>query len=297
MLKLSVPLQWDPIAKPSQVENGNWYTLEITALGNHITTAVNGTVVAEYEDPGRPFESGGIALVGRSDATVRIKEIKIQELTPATLEKGRTERPAENRSGASSADINGPGFTPIFNGKDLDGWNSLFGNQGTCSVEDGMLKIDGPKHIGTVRAYRDFHLRFSLRTSDLRPKFIGCRLTLPMARNYGFHFGGAGRLKVFQPGDYHYSFTPEGTAKPTRLTDGLTELKHFNVASLSNNGWHQIDVIALGNVFRMLVDRQEVSAFRDEQSRLSEGPIFFGLPADAHLDIRQIEIKELTRAE
>jgi serine/threonine protein kinase len=73
---------WDAPAKASQVGAGEWYTLKITAVGKHIKSAIDGAVVADYEDHGRPFETGGIALILRSDKAVHIRQIKIKKLTP-----------------------------------------------------------------------------------------------------------------------------------------------------------------------------------------------------------------------
>jgi len=174
MLKLGVALTWNPIAKPSHV--GEWYTLEITAIGNHITTSVNGTVVAEYEDP-KPFESGGLALVGRNDVSVQIREIKIQELggglggtklgkregLATATESQDDDSPKKGGLGQQgglggfgfgigglgrSDDANGLGFGPatkekfvrLFNGEDFTNWTFPKGGEDKWSVENGVLR-------------------------------------------------------------------------------------------------------------------------------------------------------------
>ena len=81
-------------SEPTNVAPGEWYTVEITAIGGRIRTAVNGVVVSEYKDPGTPFAEGGMVLTGRSDAIAHIKEIKIKELPQnAQSDSGTTNAP------------------------------------------------------------------------------------------------------------------------------------------------------------------------------------------------------------
>jgi serine/threonine protein kinase len=62
------------------VPMGEWYTLEITAIGNRITTAVNETKVAEYIDESNSFKSGCIPFSCQSASLVEFRELAIQEL-------------------------------------------------------------------------------------------------------------------------------------------------------------------------------------------------------------------------
>jgi hypothetical protein len=73
--------------------------------------------------------------------------------------------------------------------------------------------------------------------------------------------------------------------------DGVRELTPPTLAPLKQQTWYLVEIIAVGNTLRMLVDDQEVSAIQDTQSRLNEGGIFFS--ANGRLRIRKIEIKEL----
>ena len=59
---------------------GEWYTLEITAIGNRMTTAVNETKVAEYIDESNSFKSGCIPFSCQSASLVEFRELAIQEL-------------------------------------------------------------------------------------------------------------------------------------------------------------------------------------------------------------------------
>jgi hypothetical protein len=73
-------IDWAVVAEAVHVELGDWYTLEISAIGNRMTTSVNGTKVAEFADETNPFLAGRIALICRARDTIRFKEISIKEL-------------------------------------------------------------------------------------------------------------------------------------------------------------------------------------------------------------------------
>lgn len=59
------------------------------------------------------------------------------------------------------------GWTPLFNGKDLDGWKFQLGkegteNEGTFRIEDGLLICNGRPagYMYTRKSYRNYTLRF-----------------------------------------------------------------------------------------------------------------------------------------
>lgn len=71
---------------------------------------------------------------------------------------------------ASVAHAAEEGFVPLFNGKDLSGWE---GDEELWIVEDGMLigRSPGIKHndfLATKKSYGDFILRFEVRLVDNR---------------------------------------------------------------------------------------------------------------------------------
>ncbi len=64
---------------PSPEEN-IWYTLEIAAIGNRITTSVNGTKVVEYVDEQARYRRGAIALGAGAGTTIQFREVMIEIL-------------------------------------------------------------------------------------------------------------------------------------------------------------------------------------------------------------------------
>jgi hypothetical protein len=58
-----------------------WFTQEVTAIGDKITIAVNGKVTIEWKDPGHTFKKGHFALQGHDPGTVvKFKSIAVKEL-------------------------------------------------------------------------------------------------------------------------------------------------------------------------------------------------------------------------
>ena len=68
-----------------------------------------------------------------------------------------------------------PGFTPLFDGKSLDGWQN--GKDGYI-VEDGAI-VSQPKgsgNLATVKEYSDFHLKFEFKLTPGANNGIGIRV-------------------------------------------------------------------------------------------------------------------------
>src|SRR5438128_4906177 len=66
---------------------------------------------------------------------------------------------ADGRAGDSKTE---PGFTSLFNGKDLTGWT--IENKGKFSVRDGVIFLDrGSGWLRSEKEYQDFELRLDFR--------------------------------------------------------------------------------------------------------------------------------------
>jgi len=69
------------------------------------------------------------------------------------------------------------GFVPIFNGKDLDGWQGIGGDTSSYYVEDGQLicKDTGKVHIFTTKEYANFILRLEIKLDPGGNNGVGIR--------------------------------------------------------------------------------------------------------------------------
>ncbi len=268
------------LASTSPIAFGELYTLEISVMGNRLTTSVNGKRVAEYLDEQQPFKSGGILLACRGDSTIQYKEISISE-GPAEVGEAR--------------------FVPLSNGKNLSGWTFPLGSEDDWTVaKDGSIQGLGTADASTMATVRsdfeDFHLRMEMRTSDKLNKLILIRaLHAPEDVKYYVLFTGIVRARgqIASLGEYRFKSGGGATDGSTSTTDGLREVSAPKLPGLAMDSWQLVEIIAVGSVIRMRVDGREVSAFEDTESRLNRGQIAIRIPKAGAVQIRNIEIKEL----
>jgi hypothetical protein len=58
-----------------------WFTQEVTAVGNHIVIKVNGKTTVDYKDPKNTYKEGHFALQGHDPGTVvKFRKVEVQEL-------------------------------------------------------------------------------------------------------------------------------------------------------------------------------------------------------------------------
>jgi hypothetical protein len=73
-------IDWHAAAASVGIKEGEWFTLEVIAQNEAITTMVNGQVAATYQDKGKPILQGEIWLSSRSDTVKHFRKIEIKEL-------------------------------------------------------------------------------------------------------------------------------------------------------------------------------------------------------------------------
>jgi hypothetical protein len=157
----------EPPARLSEtsVKPGEWVTLEVTAEGNHLTIKANGKITAEFTDEKQRYTKGHIVLQQHGPATVtEFRRIEIKELPPVQLPAAPAiiAAPQPDKSLDQS-------LTPLFNGRDLTGWEGL---PGYWHVENGAIVGRCPPgqrahtFLISKKTYRDFDLRFQVRRQD-----------------------------------------------------------------------------------------------------------------------------------
>ncbi len=78
-----------------------------------------------------------------------------------------------------------PGFTSLFNGKDLSGWKVPAGDNGHWKVLDGVIDYDarseapGQKHLWTADEFGDFVLRIDWRIKETPYSYPRTRIIMP----------------------------------------------------------------------------------------------------------------------
>ncbi|MDQ1258058.1 MAG: hypothetical protein QG656_2667 [Candidatus Hydrogenedentes bacterium] len=122
---------WVTLSEPEKTQP-DYRTVAITAQGDKVTATVDGTAV---EVLGGGSACGYIGILYQCTAKVEVSEMRLKPL----------------------------GFTPLFNGQNLDGWNIIPDHASVFSVVDGAINIkNGNGQIETAGLYKDFLLQLDI---------------------------------------------------------------------------------------------------------------------------------------
>lgn len=134
---------------------GQWNRFFIRQIGARTTVYLNGKLVVDnaimenYWDRGAPLFRSGPVILQTHGGEIRWKNLAVRELTPEQA----------NQILASSSD---EGFTSLFNGTDLTGWQGVVENY---EVVDGAIRCKDGKggNLLTESEYANFVARVEFR--------------------------------------------------------------------------------------------------------------------------------------
>lgn len=203
-------------------------------------------------------------------------------------------------------------FTPIFNGKNLEGWD---GEEKLWRVEDGMLVGETTKENPTPKntfliwedgEVEDFELKFKYRyTSEKANSGIQVRserLEGYVVRGYqpdiadvdwitGIHYEERGRGILARRGQKAV-FHADGSKDVTRFAEEKDLAKHIN----GRNEWNDYHVIGRGNTIITKINGQKMHEVVDDSPKARpSGIIAFQLHAGPPMTLhfKDIELKHL----
>jgi hypothetical protein len=172
-------------------------------------------------------------------------------------------------------------FVPLFNGKDLTGWEVFPSGTGQWKVEDGAIVGSGPaSHLFTKRDdYTDFHLRAEVMIND--------------GGNSGMYF----RTK-FGPGfPKGYEAQINSTHRDPIKTGSLYGFPGAAVKEIlvKPDTWFTYEVIAKGNHITIKVNgKPTVDDYVDKKDTYTKGRFAFQQHHNGSVvKIRKVEVKEL----
>ncbi len=199
---------------------------------------------------------------------------------------------------ALAAEGNDEGWTPLFNGKDLDGWKFYFGqagdeNNGTFSINDGLLVCSGKPagYMFTEKSYRNYTLRFEFAF----PRPDGLVDDAQFRGNSGclIHVGAANALGVWPRSiEVQGAYQQLGLILP--IPRDLKCTRTFDKDALTKvlrpvGEFNQVEVKVAGGDMVISVNGAVVSTVGD--CELTEGPI--GLQSEgAETHWKNIRIRE-----
>lgn len=149
---------------PEFAQEGEWFTIDLLAFGDRRVARVNGKKFADVKASALPV--GPIKFASTRDYPLDIHRLEVRRLLDAGAlnEKDDPKKPTgPERTPEKLPEFKlEEGFTPLFNGKDLEG----FVTYSSWAVQDGILRpvgINSKTHMHTKKSYRDFHLRVVAR--------------------------------------------------------------------------------------------------------------------------------------
>jgi serine/threonine protein kinase len=258
--------------RETPVAPDTWFTQEVIAQGNQLIVKVNDRETANYLDRDNTLKKGFFALERPTrEAVLKVRKLEIKELNPYRpfVPPGHWE-----------------GFTPLFNGKDLDGWKGYPKETTGWEVKDGLLVGSGPaSHLFSERGdYRNFHFRVEARI------------------NHGGLSGQGFRSKYGAGIPIGYIAVINSTNRQTGRTGSLFHFHGTGYGPLEEKRdtlikpdvWFNQEVIAKDRQFIIKVDGEEIVNKLDPDDRYKRGHLaLLRHDGDTVVTFRTIEIKEL----
>ena len=127
--------KWIPKSPPPTFADRNWHAFEVAVVGGNVQVHVDGRLAQDYVDPA-PLSRGYIGLQFR-EGPISFRNIRLRPL----------------------------GLEPMFNGQNLDGWNTDLAEESEFEVTPaGELRVlDGRGQLESVGKYADFVFQLECR--------------------------------------------------------------------------------------------------------------------------------------
>ena len=185
---------------------------------------------------------------------------------------------------SATALVAGPKLKPIFNGKDLSGWEVPDGNDeaGWYKAVEGVLKIQsGPKKKGSIlwteKKYRNFVMEFDFRFGE-------------GVVDSGVHVRNQDQIQIGISG----SLKRDMTCSPYIPGKGYpVEAKNIKKL-LKAKDWNTMRIQAIGKEYTVWLQGKKVMTYNSE-SAIAEGPLGIQLHGGRNMgiDYRKLKLAEL----
>ena len=224
---------------------GEWNSETIIAIEDHIMVILNGAVIVDaFLDEITPVDgsphpsmhnrSGHIMLAGHSDR-VEFRDLKVADYSPAPT-----------TADSSSDNTAPPGFTNLFNGRDLEGWKGLAHNNANerrkltgealataqaaadenmeshWRVENGVLTYDGKgQSLCTAKDYGDFEFYVDWK--------------IPPGADSGIYLRGTPQVQIWDPWDARVAEGGDAPGTPAEWVAQYGNGRNLGSGGLWNN--------------------------------------------------------------
>ncbi|MBL8865311.1 MAG: SUMF1/EgtB/PvdO family nonheme iron enzyme, partial [Planctomycetia bacterium] len=278
------------IGGPTSIKARTRHTVVISVRKDSISATIDGKLVVKhatnYADLRMPDEwkiGDGLLGLGTTIDPTTFHVAELVEVTPAAVSVPMAvpaPTPAPKAAG---------NFAPLFNGKDLTGWEAVGNASATWKVENGEL-VGGWKNSDFVggstletkrKDYRHFRLRVTAKPTENWPSRIFCLSPFqPTAREY---------FKVWI-GTEKEEANRETGRLTLRANDAAPLLAKAKVAA---DAWNTIEIEVKGNRVQVFVDGVKTADQTDDRLPAAGNAIGLHLTGGSVLRVKGVEIEEL----
>ena len=260
-------------AKGVETRADQWHSYEVRAEGDHFVVTLDGKRILDARD--KSHRVGHIGLQYNKDKKIEFRNIKSRPL----------------------------GLKPIFNGKDLSGWQKVDSPEKPAphewSVKQGAIHVEkGPGQLETEGTYQDFVLQLDIRTNPQNEK---------RHPNSGVFFrGDKGKFWTGYESQIRNEYKDGDRAQAVDF--GTGGIYHYQPARrvIPNDGeFFTKTVVAQGRHMAVWVNGVQVSDYTDDrgegtdarkEARLKAGTISLQAhDPTTNLDFRNLRIMELPK--
>lgn len=196
------------------------------------------------------------------------------------------------------------GFTPIFNGKNLDGWTLISKKGEGYGVSNGILFCarGGGGNLLTEREYADFVLRFEFKLEDGSNNGIGIRAPLRGDVSYT-----GMEIQILEEGAALRG--KYGTLRPAQFHGSVYDIVPAKKGALHAPGqWNEEEITAQGRHIKVVLNGQtitdtDLNQVTDRETLMKHpgmlrdtGHVGF-LGHNDYVEFRNVRIKELPKSE
>ena len=258
------------VQMPPVKPNDKWHSYSVTSSGGRLVATVDGKKVLDQQVK----QLGTIVLHYRNGDRISFRQLKLKPL----------------------------GLSPLFNGKDLNGWREVPARQakdaGEWAVKDGMIHVEhGPGQLETNGQYKDFVLQLDIRANSKDPR------KHPLSGV--FLRGDANGVATGYEAKIHNDFKDNDRSQPLDFgTGGIDRIQPTRKVVSNDNEFFTKTILVRGRHFSVWVNGIQLTDWDDpnpegavvanNQAKLGPGNISLQAhDAGSNVDFQNVRIAEL----
>jgi hypothetical protein len=190
--------------------------------------------------------------------------------------------------------VQGPGWVPLFNGKNLTGWNTYSSHKGKWEVKGGAITASGALGylFSDAGDYDNFHIRIEAKINAQGDSglFFRCQPGPDHPKGYEAQID-VSTIASVKTGSLYPAFNP-------KLTAEQRDLIIVGTPPHKADEWFTQEVIADGNFIVIKVNGQITAAFVDKNRTYTKGHFAIQhLNTHTVVQVRKVEVRRLVATE